>query len=87
MSIIKTQFGLKKEVFMINRFLVKVNDTQKQFKELSEATQFITNMEKLGYNCELFLVCFGIYEEHKYSLYSTLEKDNIREQLKKLGVV
>lgn len=70
---------------MVNRFIVKVNDTSKQFKELEEATSFIKNMEKVGYNCVLFFKTMGIYEEHLYTLYSTLEKDNIRANLQRLG--
>lgn len=72
---------------MINRFKVKVNEEVKQFKELDDATKYIGSMEQLGYNCELFFVTIGLYEEHIYSLYSTLEKDNIKANLKRIGVM
>lgn len=70
---------------MINRFLVKSNETVKQFKELDEAIKQVSSMEKLGYNCELYFKTLGIFEEHQYMLYSTLEKDNIKANLQRLG--
>ncbi len=71
---------------MINRFKVKVNDTVKQFRELEEATFYIDKFEKLGYDCKLYFSTIGLYEEHTYLIYSTLQKSQIKENLKKLGI-
>lgn len=71
---------------MINRFRVKVNNTVKQFKELNEATFYIDKLERLGYNAELYFVTMGIYEEHSYFIYSTLERSNIKANLNRLGI-
>ena len=72
---------------MVKRFILKVNEEIIEYRTLEGACQKIKALEKLDYKCELWLRTTGLYFEHTYLIYSTIQRTELKKQVKSFGLL
>jgi len=66
---------------MVNRFVVKFDSVIKEFKTLEEACKKIKALEKLDYDCSLWIKTMGLYSEHLQLIYVTALKEQLKQSV------